>query len=278
LGCVSYTHLRITMACGYSVTFMKDVKRVPNEDAVKDIVNYLKSSGGTILHMGPALAVYDKGVGDPPTLSVVKFEGTRAAVNCYESAEYLALCELVGIGTDILRDVRVMKAPLDLFKEGNAYWVMQVHNILHQQKFNKYYDALLLANETGFDMTCDDGTTVHFTATVAHAGPSSFYEKAVDVVPEKKDAKYFVPGVKTDTGLVVVFEFACGEKSAEIATKFRHSLAYSKIMLKALDTDTGATPVPMGADLSAADETALIAVQKQFADEVFQCDVRVISQ
>ena len=107
--------------------------------------------------------------GCPPNGAIIKFDSKKTAVDLYESKEYQDLLGQIGVGTTITRDVRIIEAPADTFTQGKAYWIAQLENIIDKEKFAKYFNGFVAANEKGFEIALDDGSTTKANLTIKAA-------------------------------------------------------------------------------------------------------------
>lgn len=243
---------------GFIVVFMKSVTKPPEEEAMAALKDIITKGGGQLSYMGACLKVYEGGRGCPPNGAIIKFDSKKTAVDLYESKEYQDLLGQIGVGTTIKRDVRIIEAPADTFTQGKAYWIAQLENIIDKERFAKYFNGFVAANEKGFEIALDDGSTTKANLTIKAAAPSTYYEEAKDLVPEAGKGADFFPGANTEAGLVIIAEM----ETHEIGGKLKDCADYKNALLASLDQ-------------TYTDEEAFIASEAQFRETVFRRDVRI---
>ena len=246
---------------GFIVVFMKKVEAPPDPEDVKALVKHIEMEGGEMVFMGAVLKAYETAVGCPPNAAVVKFESKQKAVDMFEGAPYQALLDKLGIGKTIFRDVRIIEAPADTFVtgQGKAYWIAQLENIVDKDKFAKYFAGFMAANEKGFEISLDDGTTTKANLTIKAVAGSTYYEEAKKLVPNGGEGADFFPGANTESGLVVIAEM----DTHEIGAKLKECTDYRNAFLAALDQ-------------TYSDEASFAVSEKEFTETVFKRDVRII--
>ena len=206
---------------------------------------------------GPALKQYEIGRGKANRSAIFKFASKAKAIEYYDSDAAKQWRSKYGIGTKILRDVRIIEAPANTFEVGKAYWVALMHDVVDPDKFGKYMQAFFAQAEKGFQV---NGKVVQMA--IKSVSGSDFREEAVKVVPHVGEGKEFLSGMPTtDQGLVVIAEM----EDHAIGAGFKESADYKNCFVSALDL----AEVP-------ADEEAFLAVEANFSETAVKRDVRIL--
>ena len=224
--------------------------------------------GAEILHLGPALKQYEMGAREgpggiirPPIAYAFKFASKAKAAAFFDYPPYVAFKDKYKIGSSegVLRDMRIIEGPSDMFKPGMSYWLALVHNVVDSDMFLKYFGAFAAQNEKGFALTLPDGAMTRTKLEIKYVGGSDFREEALKFVPSKEEANPFVMGASCEDGLVVIAEIGGHAEGAA----FKECTDYKAAMLSAFD-------------LKYTDEAAYKVAETRFVSEVFRRDVRVI--
>lgn len=211
--------------------------------------------------LGPALKQYEYAVGTPNMSFIIKFASKAKAQEFYASDSYSAWKAEFGIGTKILRDLRIIEAPADLFVQGRAYWIALIRGQPDPERNMKYIGACKVdANMVTepWDCTLEDGSIVKTSLTLKGAFPSDFKEEALNVLPSKEQATEFF-GSSTADGIVVVAEFPTHAQGAA----WKDCKSYKSALLSSMD-QTYTT------------DEAYEASLQTFMKDIFQRDVLIL--
>lgn len=249
---------------GYIVGSVVGATTPPSPDMVKEFMAMAKALpadfGFQKIVAGPALKQYEMGKGKPNMSFVIKFASVAKASEFYEAPAYVAWKEKFGVGVSIMRDLRIIEAPADLFTPGKAYWFALIHRVVDTDMTMKYLDKFMEINGRGFGVTLEDGSVSSASMQLKYVGPSEPKEEALKVVPSKDEAKPFFMGTTSDQALVAFGEF----DSHAIGAQFRESSDYKSALLAAFDATYE------------GDDEAYEAAMVKFSDTVFRRDVRII--
>lgn len=252
---------------GYIVGSIIKAEAPPSPDMIAEFGAIAKALpedfGFEKIFLGPALKQYEYAFGTPNMSFVIKFASKAKAQEFYELDAYQAWKVKFGVGTSILRDLRIIEAPADIFVAGRAYWLAFIRGQADPERNMKYIGACEVdahMRTAPWDVTLADGSVQSTSMQLKFVGPSDFKEEAVKLLPAKGSAAatdFF--GASTADGIVVIAEF---ESHAQGAA-FKDSLPYKNALLKSLD-QTYTT------------EEAYEASLETFKKEVFQRDVRIL--
>lgn len=249
---------------GYLVGAVRSVGVMPGPEMAEAFMKMGMSTkddtGFEKVFLGPALTCSELGKDCPNMSFVMKLKSKDKAVEFYESEAYKAWASEFRVGENVMRDVRIIEAPADLFTPGKAYWIALIHHVLDTERFGAYFQAFVAANEKGFEVTLDDGSTEKANLEIKFVGPSDFREEAVKYVPAAGKGAPFLPGTSTDTGIVLVAELA----SHAIGATFKQCVDYKNTMLAAFNE-------------TFTDDVSYDAKVKVFMEEIFRRDVRIIA-